>query len=187
MQLSPFRAQFEATFSPLLGKEPTTLLDDRAAKPLGHQVVAYKTTRGVVLCTVGFARREQRYAHGETPKRVELIAEPSKASLHVAKTLASLGAWMHSEDRPIDVRFKGFEPLRLDAPLYDLTHFLLVPGGDAALPSGEHITLLRVIPADDEEYAHIKMRGDGAARAWWHQHRGDGLLPRRWAPLLRRE
>lgn len=187
MQLAPFRAQFDEAFSPLLGESPEVVLEDRAAKPLGHQVVAFRTSRGVVLTTVGFSRREQRHAHGETPKRVELIAEPPKASRHVAKALAWLGAWLHADDRPIDVRFKAFEPLRLDQPLFGLAHFLLVPGGHATLPSGERLVLLRVIPAGEEEYAHIKMRGDGAARTWWHQHRGDGLLPRRWAPLLRRD
>jgi hypothetical protein len=94
---------------------------------------------------------------------------------------------MFADDRPLDIRFKAFEPLRLDRPLYDLTHFLLMPAGDAELPDGTQVTLLRVIPADPEEYAHVKMRGDGAARAWWHEHRADASLAQRWAPVLKHD
>jgi hypothetical protein len=187
MQLGPYRATFDKTFAPLLGKNAQLVLEDPAAVPIGHHVISYPHARGAVVVTVGFARREQRHAHGETPKYVELIAEPPRSSEHVAKALAALGAWIHATDRPIDVRFKAYEPVRVRVPIYEVEHFLLMPAGDATLPSGEHITLLRVIPAAPDEYALIKMRGDGAARAWWHRHRADSSLAKRWAPVLRHD
>ncbi len=182
LQLTPYRAQFEQAFATLLGDEAKVWVDGSGADTIAHQVVSYAHPRGVLTVTIGFARRAQPFARGETPAHVELIARSPRASKQVAQTLAALGSWMHAPDRALDVRFKAYEPLRLPIPLFGREHFLLMPASESTLQGGERIAVLRVIPADEQEYARIKMRGDGAARAWWHEHRSDALLER-WAPM----
>lgn len=184
IQLDAYDTSFRTHFARKLGREPVTLLSQRAPDRIAHDIVGYAGQHGAVLVSVGLARREQRHAHGETPKYVELLAEAPKPDERVAKVLERLGQWLHADERSIDVRFKAFEPLRLDEPIFGLEHFILVPAASGQI--GEHlITLLRVLPLVEEEYAHIKMRGDGAARAWWHERQGDAQLVKRWGLVAR--
>lgn len=186
MQLDAYDASFRAQLAPRLGREPSVLLRERAPDRIAHDIVSYAGRRGAVLVSVGLARREQKHAHGETPKYVELLAEAPKPDERVAAVLVRLGQWLHADDRPIDVRFKAFEPVRLHEPVFELIHFILVPAADAQI-GDRRIALLRVIPVVEEEYALVKMRGDGAARAWWHERQGDAQLRQRWVTMTRRE
>ena len=186
MQLAAYQTRFSDVFAPSLGETATRLLAIRSAQPIAHDVFNFTTENAPALVTVGLARREQTHAHGETPKFVELLAEPPRVSEHVAKVLTQLGSWLHDPERPINVRFRAYEPMRVEPPVYDLEHFILVPAVTARIDDRD-IQILRVIPAAPDEFAHIKMRGDGAARAWWHERRGDKTLGQRWAPAFQRD
>ena len=180
LQLGPYRESFTKLFTESLGKPPTDVSLQHESTPLAHQVLNFGD-ENPVLVTVGFARRVQPQALGETPKRVELLAEPPHASQAVADVLTALGRWMHDPDRPINVRFRAFESVRVPQPIHGIEHVIIVPALVGTL-AGADITILRVIPIAPDEFAHLKMRGDGAARAWWHTRRADPTLRKRWRP-----
>jgi hypothetical protein len=135
--------------------------------------------------SVGFGRQEQPNAFGSTPRFVELLAEMvPEHHADLVKVLSALGAWLHDGERPVAERFRAFDTVRVVQPLLGIQYFILVPAGEVTL-TDRTITVLRVIPMAEEEYAYVKMRGDGAARAWWYHHRGDPALARRWSSAAR--
>jgi hypothetical protein len=185
IQLAPYRDAFVKALAGSLGPKPLAELSAPAGKPLRHDVLTFArgTTGAVRVVTVGFGRREQPYAAGEVPRFVELMAEASRGGRQIGEALVRLAAVMHDVGRPIDVRFTAFDALRLEEELFGIGYFIFVPAAEVVF--GERVvTVLQVIPADEEEYTLIRMRGDGAARAWWHEHRSDPTLATRWTSAL---
>jgi hypothetical protein len=134
--------------------------------------------------TVGLGRQPQMHAVAEAPPYVELLAEidPSEDA-DLVSLLSQLGGWLHTADRPVHERFKQFSTLRVGKPLLGISDFILVPNGEVTIVD-RTITVLRVIPMAANEYDYIKMRGEGAARAWWDRLRGDPALSRRWSSAV---
>ncbi len=186
MPLAAYRAAFETHLGRRFGDQPALVLEQREAGGIAHDIVSFDGPRGSALVSVGLARRAQPHAQGETPARVELMTLCPERSRKVAEVLVQLGRLLHADERPLDIRFKAFEPLRTDAPIFELEHFILVPA-TAGTVGEEEVVVLQVVPAAEDEYAYVKMRGDGAARAWWHERRGDATLPERWTAVMSRE
>jgi hypothetical protein len=181
IQLTPYREALVKALAATLGGAPTGEVSSRDG--LRHDVLTFARGGGVRVLTVGFGRREQPYAVGGMPRHVELLADATRGGPEIAAALTRLGRFMHDEARPIDVRFTPFESLRLEEELFGIGFFIFVPVAEVVF--GERVvTVLRVIPADEEEYTFIRMRGDGAARAWWREHQGDPSIEARWASVL---
>ena len=194
-----YRLRFERSLESHKPGRVAARYDARAQGPLGHEVVTYQSDGATeYLVTVGFGRRSQRHRFGSSPPFVELSGMTDHRLPHVPEILSSLGRYLHAVERPMAMRFQAFDVVRLDQPIHGRQFFVLVPdplpgievGGGAPhvannaveLPLAPElsVTLLRVVPLIESEYIRLRMRGDGAVRAWWSDHALDPELLRRW-------
>jgi hypothetical protein len=181
-----YRAQIEPS---LVGagsaSASAVVLDALQSPPIGHRVVSLTRPGGQVRSvTVGFGRRAQPNAFGSTPPFVELAAESARDGVAIRQTLSALGQLLHDPERPLSIRFRPFEAIRIREPLFGQRLFTLVPNAVHQLADDHVVAVLQVIPMDEAEFIPLEMRGDGAVRAWWLNHRGTSELLRRWDATL---
>lgn len=113
----------------------------------------------------------------EDLRRVELIAVCEEDRPEVAEILAALAPQV------IDSALKPYDTASLEAPLYGLQHFDLLPGGELSVPGRGLVRLLRVVPVGQTE---LEERGDDNSQ-WVGSYAADpgGSRPgARWTALL---
>lgn len=192
LSLAAYRPRVERLIVGEQGELLPASLDGTRLPPIGHRVITVADRPGtppIHMVTVGFGRRSQPHVFGTTPRYVELVASAHRDDPAVREALSTLGRFLHAADRPISVRFQAFDTIRTDEPILGERFFALVPsdlvpGGELALGDDLSVTLLQVIPMDEDDFIVMNMRGDGAVRAWWTAHRGSRELLHRWDDVM---
>lgn len=154
-----------------------------------HTIVVLKRTgpqrrNGLWVITSGvglYRRSDSAVPSGE--RHVELLARVPKYEPGVAAVLSKLAERV-TASKTVGTILKSYDAVALDAPVFGLQYFDLLPGGE--LDVGErHIMLYKVLPITKEEFETI--RSDSGSQ-WAGADLADparkGQVLERWRPVF---
>ncbi len=149
-------ADYQTLFFKALGQSRLGIkVSEQSFKPsgqLGHKVHVFKTVgrkKKHTAVTNGFGRVLRPGAEGEA-RRLELITHSAQYGVNIGKVLSTLGKHMHNKKEAAN--FVAYARVELPSAPFGMQFFLLLPGGEIDLPSGERVMLLKVVPLSKDEF-----------------------------------
>ncbi|NOU32189.1 MAG: hypothetical protein HOO96_30155 [Polyangiaceae bacterium] len=158
--------------------------EDPDELPHSVQVRECHDRPGYLIVTNGFGRLVQRGDDKASAPHAELLAWVDTYDFDLVSLVGRLGTIMHSPD-PDSAAWNPGDTLAASLPELGIGGIVLANGGSVPMPGGAPVTVLMMIPMNDEEYDRV--RGGGAA-AWlaenFEAEDKRALLPARWHSLL---